>query len=117
MQPDLRWPSASGGRSRVVARGGQVFTVANATDGAAPFGVQLRQTLAMLDEHLAFAGSSRAQLLSVHVYLTDFGNKAAFDAAWSEWIGPDSAAWPQRAVTGAPLAGGLLLEIVATAFR
>jgi hypothetical protein len=29
---DLRWPSTAGGRSRVVARGGQVFVVANASD-------------------------------------------------------------------------------------
>jgi enamine deaminase RidA (YjgF/YER057c/UK114 family) len=114
---DLRWPSASGGRSRVVARGAQVFVVANASDASLAFEGQLTQTLAMLDEHLAHAGSSRASLLSVQIFITDFAHKKQLDAAWGAWIGDDSAAWPQRAVIGAQLDGGLLLEMVAVAFR
>ena len=114
---DTRWPSASGGRSRVVARDAQVFAVANASDAALDFSAQLSQTLAMLDAHLAHVGASRAGLLSVQIFLTDLGNKPALDAAWREWIGEDSAAWPQRAVAGAQLDGGLLVEMVATAFR
>lgn len=115
--PELRWPSAAGGRSRVVARGAQVFTVANASDAGLDFRGQLAQTLAMLDAHLAHVGSSRASLLSVQIFLTDFHNKPELDAAWREWIGADSAVWPQRAVLGAQLDGGLLVEMVATAFR
>ena len=114
---DVRWPSASGGRSRVVARGAQVFAVANADDPGLDFDEQLTQTLAMLDAHLAHVGASRASLLSVQVFLTDFSHKKQLDAAWREWIGDDSASWPQRAVIGAQLDGGLLIEIVATAFR
>lgn len=114
---DLRWPSAAGGRSRVVARGAQVFAVANASDAALDFGGQLAQTLAMLDAHLAHVGASRASLLSVQIFLTDLQNKSALDAVWREWIGDDSATWPQRAVIGAQLDGGLLVEMVATAFR
>lgn len=117
MQQDVRWPSASGGRSRVVARGAQVFAVANASDAGLDFGGQLAQTLAMLDAHLAHVGASRAGLLSVQIFLTDFQNKPVLDTAWREWIGEDSAAWPQRAVIGAQLDGGLLVEMVATAFR
>lgn len=114
---DLRWPSAAGGRSRVIAHGAQVFAVANASDATPDFSAQLSQTLAMLDAHLAHVGASRAGLLSVQVFLTDFSNKPALDTAWREWIGDDSAAWPQRAVIGAQLDGGLLVEMVVTAFR
>lgn len=114
---DVRWPSASGGRSRVVARGAQVFAVANASDASLDFAGQLAQTLAMLDEHLVHAGASRANLLSVQIFLTNPQYKKQLDPAWREWIGDDSAAWPQRAVVGAQLDGGLLVEIVAQAFR
>jgi enamine deaminase RidA (YjgF/YER057c/UK114 family) len=114
---DLRWPSASGGRSRVVARGAQVFAVANASDASLDFAGQLSQTLDMLDAHLLHAGASRASLLSVQIYLSDMQYKKQLDSAWREWIGEDSSAWPQRAVVGAQLDGGLLVEVVAQAFR
>jgi len=114
---DLRWPSASGGRSRVVARGAQVFAVANASDASLDFDGQLFQTLEMLDAHLAHVGASRASLLSVQIFLADMRHKKQLDVAWRAWIGDDSAAWPQRAVVGAQLDGGLLVEIVAQAFR
>ncbi|SFV01667.1 Enamine deaminase RidA, house cleaning of reactive enamine intermediates, YjgF/YER057c/UK114 family [Polaromonas sp. YR568] len=114
---DVRWPSASGGRSRVVARGAQVFAVANASDASLDFAGQLAQTLFMLDEHLAYAGASRAGLLSVQIFLADLQDKKQLDAVWRQWVGDDSAAWPQRAVVGAQLDGGLLVEIVAQAFR
>jgi len=114
---DLRWPSASGGRSRVVARGAQVFAVANTSDASLDFDGQLSQTLEMLDAHLAHVGTSRASLLSVQIFLADMRHKKQLDAAWRAWIGDDSAAWPQRAVVGAQLDGGLLVEIVAQAFR
>jgi enamine deaminase RidA (YjgF/YER057c/UK114 family) len=117
MQEDTRWPSASGGRSRVVARGAQVFAVANASDASLGFEGQLAQTLAMLDQHLIHVGASRAGLLSIQIFITDFANKPALDEAWRTWIGENSAAWPQRAVIGAQLDGGLLLEMVAVAFR
>jgi enamine deaminase RidA (YjgF/YER057c/UK114 family) len=114
---DLRWQSSSGGRSRVVAHGAQVFAVANASDASLDFDGQLLQTLEMLDAHLAHAGASRAALLSVQIFLADMRYKKQLDIAWREWIGDDSAAWPQRAVVGAELDGGLLVEIVAQAFR
>ena len=114
---DVRWPSASGGRSRVVARGAQVFAVANASDPQLDFDGQLSQTLEMLDAHLAHVGASRASLLSVQIFLADMRHKKQLDTAWRAWIGEDSAAWPQRAVVGAELGGGLLVEMVAQAFR
>lgn len=114
---DLRWPSSAGGRSRVLARGAQVFAVANASDASLDFAGQLSQTLEMLDAHLAHVGASRTALLSVQIFLVDMQHKKQLDLIWREWIGDDSTVWPQRAVVGAQLDGGLLVEIVAQAFR
>ena len=110
-----RWASSSPGRSRVVAHGGTVWTVANAKDAAAPFDEQVRQVLAMLDAHLAEAGTARGRLLSVQVMLADMAQRPAFDRLWNEWIGADPSHWPQRAVLQAALAPGLLVELTAVA--
>ena len=101
----------------MVARGAQVFAVANASDARLDFDAHLAQTLAMLDAHLAHVGSSRASLLSVQIFLADLRDKKQLDVVWREWIGEDSAGWPQRAVLGVQLDDGLLVEMVAIAFR
>ena len=58
-----RWPINGRGRSRTVACGGLVWTVANASDPAAGFEAQVSQSLQMLDAHLAEAGSARTHLM------------------------------------------------------
>jgi len=110
-----RWPSSSPGRSRTVSDGERVWTVANATDAAAGFDTQARQSLAILESHLQAAGSARSHILSIQVLLADIGDRAAFDAVWQAWIGPDPAHWPQRACYQAGLAPGLLVELIAVA--
>jgi enamine deaminase RidA (YjgF/YER057c/UK114 family) len=114
-----RWPSAAPGRSRTVARGDLVWTVANATDPAAApdFPAQVTQTLAALDANLREAGSSRGQLLSVQVLLASLAMKSAFDELWCAWIGPDSTGWPQRSCFEGKPAPGLLIEVTAVAAR
>ena len=115
MQTVQRWPSRSGARSRVVAYGGMVWTVANASDSAAGFAAQVTQSLAMLDAHLAEGGSARTHILSIQVLLADIGQRDAFDALWREWIGPDARHWPQRVCSQAALAPGLRLELAVVA--
>lgn len=110
-----RWPIDGRGRSRTVACGGLVWTVANATDAAADFETQVTQSLQVLDAHLQEAGSARTQLLSLQVILADIANRAAFDRQWQAWIGPDPAHWPQRACFQSGLAAGLQVELVAVA--
>ncbi len=110
-----RWPSTAPGRSRTVAYGGLVWTVANATDTSAGFATQVAQSLAMLESHLTEAGSARSHLLSLQVILTEIANRDAFDQQWREWIGPDPAHWPQRVCFQAALAPGLLVELVGVA--
>lgn len=110
-----RWPINGRGRSRTVAYGGLVWTVANATDFTAGFDVQVSQSLQMLEAHLQQAGSARTHLLSLQVILTDIANRDAFDRQWQAWIGPDPAHWPQRACFQSGLAPGLQVELVAVA--
>ncbi len=112
-----RWPSSGRGRSRTSAYGELVWTVETARNPAADFAAQTADVLALLDTSLSEAGSDRQRMLSVQVLLTDIGNRPAFDAQWCEWLGDDPQGWPQRAVSEAKLAPGLLLEVVVTAAR
>jgi enamine deaminase RidA (YjgF/YER057c/UK114 family) len=109
------WASTAKGRSRTVAHGGLIWTVANATDPSADFETQVAQSLAMLEAHLTEAGSARTHLLSLQVILTEIPNRDVFDLQWREWTGPDPAHWPQRVCFQADLAPGLLVELVAVA--
>jgi len=110
-----RWPSSGRGRSRIVSFGDLVWTVANASDASAPLGEQIVQSLSMLEQHLAAAGSARTHLLSLQVMLKDIADRESFDKRWHEWIGPNPEHWPQRACFQASLAPGLLIELVAVA--
>ena len=110
-----RWPGGAPGRSRTVRHGDTVYTVANARRVPAPFADQAAQSLAMLDAHLAEAGTSRAGLLSIQVLLVDIADRAEFDRQWTAWIGPDPMHWPQRACHQAALAPGLAIELIAVA--
>lgn len=78
-----------------------------------PFDVQVQQVLSNLDACLDTAGSSRRQLLSVTVYVTDIRQWPAFDAAYAEWIGGHR---PSRAVACvADLHYGAAIEVQAVA--
>ena len=78
-----------------------------------PFDVQVAQVLDNLDQCLRTAGSSREQLLSVTVYVTDIDQWPEFDAAYAQWIG---AHRPARAVACvADLHYGVALEVMAVA--
>lgn len=112
-----RWRGSAAGRSRIVAFGNLVWTVANASTQGADFEAQAVETLQRLDQSLREAGSDRNRLLSVQVILADIAMREAFDAIWQAWIGPDPGHWPQRAVFGGSLAPGLMLEVIAMAAR
>lgn len=113
-----RWNSGATGRSQTTAFKGLVWTVSNAkaTQGG-DIGSQVTETLDRLDTALQEAGSDRRSLLSVQVLLSNIDDRTAFDALWCAWIGNEPQHWPQRAVYGAALAPGLLVEIMATAAR
>ena len=78
-----------------------------------PFDVQVQQVLSNLNDCLNTAGSSRQQLLSVTVYVTDIAQWPAFDAAYAQWLG---AHRPSRAVACvADLHYGAPIEVQAVA--
>ncbi len=110
-----RWRGTALGRSRTVAHGGLVWTVANARSTGAGFVSQVDETLSLLDQSLQAAGTSRERLLSVQVLLGDMADYKAFDERWCAWIGGNPEHWPQRAVYGAALVPGLGIEVIATA--
>src|SRR5688572_4725530 len=110
-----RWTSSSKGRSRSVAYGGVIWTVANAIDTSAAFEAQAIESLSMLDAHLTEAGSARTHLLSLQVIVSNIEDRGTFDRLWQEWIGSNPEHWPQRACFQSALAPGLLVELVAVA--
>lgn len=115
--PAERWRASGAGRSRAVGFERLLWLVANATDPSAAFESQARQTLLSLDRTLREAGSTRAQLLSVPVFLASLADKPCFDRVWDAWIGADPQCWPQRVCLQAGLANGLMIEIQAVAAR
>ncbi len=109
-----RFSGGATGRSRASAWQDLVFTVATA-DGET-LAEQTRDSLAIIDQNLADAGSDRSRLLSATVYVTNIEDKAQMDEVWCDWIGP-AANWPQRACVQAALAGNTLVEITVIAAR
>lgn len=73
----------------------------------------MRQSLALIDESLAMAGTDKTRVLMVTTYLTDMDAKADMNRAWEAWVEPGCA--PVRACIGARLAWGDLVELVVTA--
>lgn len=63
---------------------------------------QTADILRQIDALLAEAGTSKARLLSVQIFLSDMGDMAAMNRAWDAWLDP--AAKPARATVEARLA-------------
>ncbi|HEX2114654.1 MAG TPA: RidA family protein [Alphaproteobacteria bacterium] len=108
-----RLPGSAPGRSRVVVHGGLVFTVATAREKSASMRAQAASALAVLDAHLAEAGTDKSKLLSATVYIADMARKPEMNEVWIAWVDPANP--PQRACIGAALEGDDLIEIVAIA--
>ena len=108
-----RFPASAPGRSRVVIHDGLVFTVATAREKSPSLRAQTESALAVLDRHLAEAGTDKSRLLSATVYITDMARKTEMNEAWMAWV--DRANPPQRACIGVMLDGDDLIEIIAVA--
>jgi enamine deaminase RidA (YjgF/YER057c/UK114 family) len=75
---------------------------------------QVEEVLGRLDRALTLAGTDRARLLWVQVWLADIGDIDRMNQVWERWIPP--TAKPARATVGAKLAGpGLAVEMAAVA--
>jgi len=100
-------------RSRAVAHGGLVYTVATAAVKSPSLYEQTREALAAIDRNLADAGAHKSRIIRATVYITDMAKKPEMNRAWDEWV--DMANLPQRACIGATLEGQDLVEILVIA--
>ena len=100
-------------RSRAVVHKGIVHAVATSPDKTLSVYRQTQLALAEVDRTLAEAGTTKARILTVIVYLADMAQKDLMNQAWDEWASLDEP--PMRACIGATLAGNTLVEIVVTA--
>jgi len=72
--------------------------------------------LAIIDGHLAKAGTDKSKLLSATIYLTDMDTFADMNAVWDGWVSPGNT--PARATVQARLAAPRYnVEIMVTAAR
>jgi enamine deaminase RidA (YjgF/YER057c/UK114 family) len=78
---------------------------------------QTTEVLARIDELLAKAGTSKANLLAAQVWLTDMTLFSAHNEAWNAWVDPKNA--PVRACLLSPRLWwpGMLVEIMVTAAK
>jgi enamine deaminase RidA (YjgF/YER057c/UK114 family) len=78
---------------------------------------QTTEVLARIDELLAKASTSKANLLAAQVWLTDMSLFTAHNEAWNAWVDPKNA--PVRACLLSPRLWwpGMLVEIMVTAAK
>ncbi len=83
-------------------------------DNALPVAEQTAQALAVIDGHLAAAGTDKSRLLSATIHMADVNRDVAgFNSAWNAWLAPGRL--PVRTCIGAELQVGALLEITVLA--
>jgi enamine deaminase RidA (YjgF/YER057c/UK114 family) len=77
---------------------------------------QTQEVLAIIDGHLAKAGSDKSRLLTATIYLTDMKTFAEMNAVWDGWVSAGNT--PARATVEAGLAAPQYsVEIMVTAAR
>jgi enamine deaminase RidA (YjgF/YER057c/UK114 family) len=85
-----------------------------ASDLATDMKGQTSQIAAKIDAVLAEHGTSKENLLTATIFVTDLNQRPAMNEAWSAWLSRETM--PARATIGvADLGPGVLVEIVATA--
>ena len=101
--------------SEIVIHNGTVYLAGQlADDYAGDIAEQTRQTLANIDRLLAEAGSDKAHILSLTIYLKDMAHYAAMNAVWDAWVA--EGAGPGRACVEAKHSGPrVLVEMMVVA--
>lgn len=75
---------------------------------------QTRQVLANVDRVLAEMGASKADIMSVQVWLSDISDIQTMNAVWDNWVDKDNP--PARATGGVALARpGMAVEMIVVA--
>ncbi|MFH3480791.1 RidA family protein [Xanthobacter variabilis] len=100
---DLRRIGSGPRLSRAVVHGTTVYLSGQVPDRALEgIEAQTRDALATIDQLLAQAGTERARLIYVQIWLADIRDFATMNAIWEQWL--EGAPPPARACTQAPLA-------------
>lgn len=104
-------------RSRAVVHGSTVYLAGQtADDRSADIAGQTRQVLAKIDEMLTAAGTERAKLLNITIWLADMADFAAMNAVYDAWVVPGHT--PARCCGAVTLAApDIRVEIMAIAAR
>jgi enamine deaminase RidA (YjgF/YER057c/UK114 family) len=89
--------------SGAVVHGDTVYVAGQvATDPTAGVKGQTEQILKKIDDLLAAAGATKANLLSATVWLANMGTYDEMNAAWDAWVDPNNT--PARATLESRLA-------------
>ena len=99
--------------SGAVVHNNTVYLAGQVADGS-NVKAQTEAVLKKIDDLLAAAGSSKANLLSTVIYLADIRAFEEMNAVWDAWVSPGNT--PARATVEARLANPkYLVEIMVTA--
>jgi enamine deaminase RidA (YjgF/YER057c/UK114 family) len=103
--------------SQVVEHGDMVYLCGLvADDRSADVKGQTVQILNKIDALLAESGTSKSNILTANVYLSDVRTKEEMNSAWKAWIDPENP--PARAMVQATLGTpDILVEIMVTAAK
>jgi enamine deaminase RidA (YjgF/YER057c/UK114 family) len=112
---EIRRIDPIGRLSKVVVVNGCVYLSGlTSRDKAPDVKVQTGDILKQIEEYLAKAGTTKARLIRVNIWLHDIGDFDAMNSVWDAWVDPQ--AQPARATVESKLAaGGNLVEMMATA--
>lgn len=102
--------------SQAVIHGDTIYLAGQVGEPGQSVAEQTATALAEVDSLLAQAGSDKAHLLSVTIWLADMADFAAMNGVWDAWIAGVAA--PARATGEAKLASpDYLVEVIAIAAR
>jgi enamine deaminase RidA (YjgF/YER057c/UK114 family) len=104
--------------SQVVVHGDTIYLAGVVAKEAAGKSVteQTREVLAIIDSHLAKAGSNKSKLLTATIYLPDMKTFPEMNAVWDGWVSAGNT--PARATVEAGLAAPQYgVEIMVTAAK
>ncbi len=103
--------------SRCVVRGDTAYLAGLvARDTSGDVEAQTADILEQIDGYLERAGTSKSNLLTANLWITDMANFAAMNKVWNAWVDPENP--PARACVKADLARPeILVEIMVTAAR
>jgi enamine deaminase RidA (YjgF/YER057c/UK114 family) len=97
--------------SRVVIANGFAFLSGiTAKDRSKGVTAQTEEILALIDGHLATAGTNKSRIVSANIWLRDIATFNEMNAAWDAWVDKENP--PARATVESKLAAeNILVEI------